>query len=670
MSPPDPPPSARQCLDALIRLFQAGEHRRAAEEAPWFMTLHPREPMLAVLLGAARAALGEAKVAEAAFDRALAVDPNCIDAHYNRALLLQGQGAAAAAEAGYERVIALAPAHAGAWNNLAVLRLEGGRPDAGLTACDALLRIAPGYRDGHVNRGNALTELARHAEAVEAYDHALAIDPRCSEAHANRGNALQELGQPEAALAAFDAALACNPANDTALLRKLHIEARLCIWDGLRRFAPRLPALGVTGEPVHPLGLFSLEDAPERHRLRAERFVAARWGAVAAEAVPPPLPTAPDARRLRIGYLSADFKVHPVAQLIAGVLAAHDSSRFEVHAIALTAAPGDAMRARIAASTEHFIDISGLSDAEAAAQIRGLGLDLAIDLTGHTRQSRTGIFARRIAPVQAAFLGYAGTLGAPFIDYLVADAQVIPAEARHHFREQLLIMPGSHVPIDDTLPIAPRPMTRREFGLPEHGFVFATFNAAYKITPAEWDVWMGLLAALPASVLWLADPGATARANLTREAAARGVAPERLIWAGRIAHDEHLARHRLADLFLDTFAYNAHTTAVDALWAGLPILTLAGRSFAARVAASLLHALGLPELVTTTHEEYTALARALAGDPARLADLRARLAEACRTGPQFDTLRYTRSLELGLAAAIEHCAAGLAPEDIVIPPAA
>lgn len=668
MSPPDPPPSASQCLNALIRLFQAGEHRRAASEAQQFMAVHPREPMLAVLLGAAQAALGEAKAAEAAFDRALAIDPDCIDAHYNRALLLQGQGAAAAAEAGYERVIALAPGHAGAWNNLAVLRLDGGRPEAGLVACDALLRIAPDYRDGHVNRGNALTELARHAEAVEAYDRALAIDPRCSEAHANRGNALQELGQLEAALAAFDAALACNPANDTALLRKLHIEARLCIWDGLRRFAPRLPMLGVTGEAVHPLGMLAIEDAPERHRLRAERFVAARWGALAAGAAPAPIQDPPGSRRLRIGYISADFKVHPVAQLIAGVLAAHDRTRFEVHAFALTAAPGDAMRARIAASMEHFTDISGLSDAEAAAQIRAAGLDLAIDLTGHTRQSRTGILARRVAPVQVAFLGYAGTMGAPFIDYLVADAQVIPAEARAQYCERLLMLPGSVLPHDDTLPIATRQMTRRAFGLPEQGFVFAAFNAPYKITPAEWDVWMGLLAALPGSVLWLADPGATARANLAREAAARGVAPERLVWAERTLHDEHLARHRLADLFLDTFAYNAHTTAVDALWAGLPILTLAGRSFAARIAGSLLHALGLPELVTTTREDYAALAQALAGDPQRLAGLRARLAEACRTGPQFDTRRYTRSLEQGLAAAIERNAAGLAPEDIVIAP--
>jgi predicted O-linked N-acetylglucosamine transferase (SPINDLY family) len=212
-------------------------------------------------------------------------------------------------------------------------------------------------------------------------------------------------------------------------------------------------------------------------------------------------------------------------------------------------------------------------------------------------------------------------------------------------------------------------MTRREFGLPEHGFVFAAFNAAYKITPAEWDVWMALLADLPGSVLWLADPGETARANMLREAAGRGVAAERLVWAGRILHDEHLARHRLADLFLDTFAYNAHTTAVDALWAGLPILTLAGRSLAARIAASLLHALGLPELVTTTREDYAALARALAGDPVRLADLRARLAEASRTRAQFDTRRYTRSLEQGLAAAIARSAAGLAPVDIVIPPA-
>lgn len=671
MSPHDSTPSAAQCLDALIRRYTAGEHRALVADAARFMGWHPRAAMLPVLQGAAHAALGEAAAAEAAFDRALAIDPACVDAHYNRALLLHGKGALAEAEAAYAQVTALAPGHAAAWNNLAVLRLDSGRPEAGMAACDALLRIAPGFRDGHVNRGNALTELGRYGEAIAAYDQALAIDPACSEAHANRGNALQEVGEPEAALEAFEAALACDGANDTALLRKLHIEARLCVWDGLRRHAARVPMLGVSGAPVHPLGLLAMEDAPARHRVRAERFVAGRWGSGAAAPAPAPPASAGQGapRRLRIGYLSADLREHPVAQLIAGVLAAHDRSRFEIHAYALTTAPGDAMRARLAASVEHFHEIAGLSDADAAAQIRAAGLDLAIDLTGHTRQSRTGILARRIAPVQVAHLGYPGTMGAPFIDYIVADRHVIPPEARAHYAERLLIMPHSFQPNDNTRPIANRPMTRAEFGLPASSFVFAAFNAAYKITPAEWDVWMGLLRALPHAVLWLADPGPAARANLAGEAAARGIAAERLVWATRTAFDVHIARHALADLFLDTFAYNAHTTASDALWGGLPVLTLAGQGFAARVAASLLQALGLPELITTSPADYAALALALARDPARLEDLRTRLVQGRRSAPLFDTAGYTRDLERGLAAAIARHAAGHAPDDIHIPAA-
>lgn len=671
MSPHDPTPSAVQCLDGLIRRFMVGEHQALLVDAARFMALHPGAAMLPVLAGAAHAALGEADAAAAAFDRALAIDPGCIDAHYNRALLLQGQGALAEAEAAYERLVALAPGHAAGWNNLAVLRLDSGRAEAALAACEALLAMAPEFRDGHVNRGNALSQLDRFAEAIVAYDQALAIDPACSEAHANRGNALQELGQPEAALAAFDAALACDGSNDVALSRKLHIEGRLCAWDRFRRYADRVPTLGVSGQPVHPLGLMAMEDAPARHRLRAERYVAAQWGAIRAEALPvPSVASGEQPRRLRIGYLSADFKEHPVGQLMAGVLAAHDRSRFEVHGFALTAAPGDAMRARIAAGIEHFTEIAGLSDADAARLIREAGLDLAIDLTGHTRQSRTGILARRIAPVQVAHLGFPGTMGAPFIDYLVADRHVIPPEARAHYAEALLIMPHSFQPNDCARPISTRAMSRAVFALPPSAFVFAAFNAAYKITPAEWDLWMGLLSALPEAVLWLADPGATARANLMREAAARGVAPERLVWAGRTRFDEHFARHALADLFLDTFAYNAHTTASDALWGGLPVLTMAGQGFAARVAASLLHTLGLPELIVTSKADYAALAIALARDPARLAALRARLAEARQSAPLFDTAGYTRYLERGFAAAIARHEGGLAPADIAIPAAA
>lgn len=656
-------------LAELIRLFGVGDYVGVAALAKRYGALHPANAMLPTLAGAAYAAMGDEPAAEDAFGRALALDPASVDAHYNLAILLHRQGAAAQAEQSYRTVIALHPAHVQAANNLAVLLKDTGRAAEAVAACAAALAHMPGFRDAHVNQGNALTDLGRFAEALTAYDRALKIDPACSEAHANRGNALQELGLLEPAVAAFDAALACDAANQPALLRKLHIEARLCDWNNLRRTGAGLAELGLSGAPVHPLGMLSLEDAPERHRARAERFVAANFGWAAPRvALPAPRDARGNpARRIRIGYFSADFKEHPVAQLIVGVLAAHDRARFEVFAYALSPAPADTMRERIAASVDHFRDVAWLADGEAAALVHADELDLAVDLTGHTRQSRTGLFARRLAPVQIAHLGYPGTMGAPFIDYLVADRCVIPPEMRAHFTEKLLVLPHSFQPNDDTRAVSDKPMTRAEFGLPESGFVFCAFNAAYKITPAEWTVWMELLRAAPDSVLWLADPGERARANLKREAAALGVAADRLVFTSRVADPaEHIARHRLADLFLDTFAYNAHTTASDALWGGLPVLTMAGRSFAARVAASLLQAAGLAELITESRDDYAALALALARDPVRLGKLRARLEQNRRTCPLFDTARYTRDLESAFSAAIDREAAGLAPQDISV----
>ena len=378
----------------------------------------------------------------------------------------------------------------------------------------------------------------------------------------------------------------------------------------------------------------------------------------------PTAPTAP--RRIRIGYFSADFSEHAVMYLMAGLLREHDRSRFELIAYSFGAKHGDAMREHVIACCDAFHDILELPDDTAVDLARSHELDIAVDCTGYTRNSRTELFARRVAPLQVNYLGYPGTMGAPFMDYIVGDPLVTPPAWRDCYAERLIRMPGSYQPNDNQRPVIEPPGGRAAHGLPNDGFVFCCFNAAKKITPAEFDIWMRLLGEVPGSVLWLFGANRWIDARLRSEAERRGIDPARLVFAPFLSHHEHLGRQRHADLFLDTFVYNAHTTASDALWAGLPLVTMAGKTFQARVAASLLTAAGLPELITDTPEAYAALALDLARAPERLAALRAKLAANLPTCSLFDTAGYARGLETAFAAIVERQRAGLPPADLLL----
>ena len=349
--------------------------------------------------------------------------------------------------------------------------------------------------------------------------------------------------------------------------------------------------------------------------------------------------------KIRIAYLSTDFRAHAVAFLIVGIFEHHDKDRFETIAISFSRDDKSETRTRIETAFDRFIDVQEMSDSEVAALMREMEIDIAIDLNGYTGDSRTAILAHRPAPVQVNYLGYPGTMGAPYIDYIIADRMVIPEAQQNHYSEKIVYLPDAYQANDRKRRVADRTPTRSEAGLPERGFVFASFNNTYKIGPEVFDVWMRLLRSIEGSVLWLLEDNAIAGANVKREAQARGVAPERLVFAPRNKPDEHLARHRLADLFLDTLPYNAHTTASDALWMGLPLVTCPGNTFPGRVAASLLNAIGMPQLVTASLAEYEALARKLAGDPAALAAIKAKLAVNRDTHPMFDTARFAGYLE-------------------------
>ena len=478
------------------------------------------------------------------------------------------------------------------------------------------------------------------------------------------GNALADQGKLEEAIEAYNKALDINPEYESARVQKLHHKALICDWNCMTADRTLIPELGTTNKHVPPFALLSLEDSPERHQIRSKIYSAAKFPQ---KLLPGQVKPSQKPKRIRLGYFSSDLKEHPVAYLMAKMLEQHDRDQFEVFGYSLHGNQQSDMRQRLLQSFDRFTDVRSMTDKTVALQARQDGIDIAIDLNGYTEHGRTGIFAYRAAPIQINYLGYPGTLGADFMDYIVADKFLIPEANQKYFNEQPLYLPHTYMPTDDTRELSQKPISRKNVGLPDDAFVFCCFNNNYKISPAEFDIWMRLLSKVEGSVLWLRKSNNVSHLNMKKEAKKRNVDPSRLMFADRVPMDEHLARHRLADLFLDTFAFNAHTTATEALWAGLPVVTKVGDGFAARVAGSLLNAIRLPELVTTTEEDYEKLILELATNPAKLAQVKDKLATNRLSQPLFNTELYTRHLEYGYHQAYQNYFDGKSPKTIIVP---
>ncbi len=608
--------------------------------------------------------LKQLEAALASLDKAVALKPDYAAAHNNRGLTLQDLGRHLAALESLSRAIACNAGFVEAWYNLGNVLHELKRyPDA-LQSLSHAIALRPDYCEAYSNRGNVLRDLKQYPAALESYDQATRINAGYAEAWCNRGNVLLDLMKLDAALDSYGEAIARNPDLDSLYGTWLYTRMRLCEWGGLDEHIARLFEKITRHEratPAFPVLALTGSRAMQR---------AAAGLAVAMPPLQPALPGISERSRrekIRVGYFSADLHDHATAYLMAELFERHDKSRFELIAFSFGPDRDDTMRRRVAAAFDRFIDVRERSDREVALLSRELEVDIAVDLKGLTQDARPGIFAWRAAPVQVNYLGYPGTMGADFIDYLIADSTVIPEESRQYFSEKIAYLPYSYQVNDRGRVISDREFTREEMGLPREGFVFCCFNNNYKITPATFDGWMRVLERVPGSVLWLLEDNPTAARNLRREAEQRGVEAARLVFARRLAPAEHLARHGLADLFIDTLPYNAHTTASDALWAGLPVLTCIGDAFAGRVAASLLHAIGLPELITTTAAEYEAMAIELATHPEALAALREKLARQRLSAPLFDTERFARHIEDIFTQMHERSLAGLAPDHLPPP---
>ena len=666
--------SARQLL-ALLR-FQEGRDAEALNEIAAALATQPNSPEALATKANILIRLGRLDEALRDFDRALAQKPDYAEALYNRGNCLQQLGRFEEAVADYSSALKLQPNYEPALTNRGNALSKLQRFSEALADYEAASRLCPDDPLAQYHLGNAHKDLQRLDQALASYDRALALDPALAAAWTNRGMVLRELHRPNEALESFDRALSLNPDEASALFHRgtlqwvafgrlelalrdlekliaiapdyeyargnlLHLKMYGADW---RDFAAEKTLIdqGVRAgkKIVEPFIYQAISESPE------DLFACA--GIHAALYPPGPTPASKRSRargKIRVGYLSGEFRAHATQYLATGLYERHDRQHFEIVAFDAGESDQSAMRTRLESAFDAFIPIAKLSDQEAAERIRAEDIDILVNLNGYFGKERTGVFALRPAPVQVNYLGFPGTLGAPYMDYILADRIVIPDGERKFYAEQVVWLPNSYQVNDDKRPIAQQRPTRAGEGLPEAGFVFCNFNQGYKLTPGTFALWMRLLRQTEGSVLWLMASTDTFVSNLRRESERQGVAANRLVFGERRPLDEHLARLPLADLFLDSLPYNAHTTASDALWAGVPIITRRGRTFAGRVAASLLTAVGLPELIAEDTAAYEALALRLTREPELLGSFRGRLKKNRATRPLFDTDLSRRHIE-------------------------
>ncbi len=643
---------------ALIRLGRCEEAVASFDRA---LELRPHHPQAHYNRGIALGTLRQHLAAVASYTAAIAQSPDYADAYNNRGTALQVLGRREEAVENFDAAVARSPQRPEFRNNRALALLAVGRSAAARADLETAIELQPQFAEAHSNLGLVLAALHLPEEALASLDTAIHLDPGNAQVHLNRAQALRELRRFEAALESFDRALALKPDLPFVPGLRLHTRMQLCSWEGLdAELAALRGAIGRGAAVTPPFPLLALSGAAALQCRAAEIWMREKHPPQAALAA---IAFRRDGDRIRLGYFSADFRDHAVSILMAGVFEAHDRSRFELSGFSLGPDTRDPVRQRLERAFDRFFDVHGRPEREIALLAHSLGLDIAVDLSGFTQGGRPDVFALRAAPVQVGYLGYLGTMAAPYMDYLIADPTIVPAACRQHYTERILYLPNYQAN-DRSRRISSRVFTRAELGLPATGTVFCCFNASYKITPVMFDRWVRIVCRVPGSVLFLYAPSGTVERNLRREALLRGLEPQRLVFGGKLAPPEYLARYRAADLFLDTEPYNAGTTGSDALWAGLPVLTCAGEAFAARVAASLLRAIDLPELVTSNLAEYEDRAVELGGDPGRLAAIREKLARHRLTSALFDVQQFTRHLERGYTAIFERHQAGLPPDHV------
>lgn len=675
-----------------------GDYAAAARFCNKTLQLAPDLPEAWFNLGVAQRGLGRRAEALQAQAQAAARTLDSPDAQNSIGLQFLELEAHGDAERCLRRAIALAPNYAFAYSNLAKLMHILGRLEEGIQFLREAIRIQGDFAPFHSNLGAILNLKRQFAAAENPLRTALALDPGMSEAWNNLGNALRGQKRLNEAEAAFRRAIELDPKlldaysnlGDVLRSRMRYFEAsqtyaalyarardfdfikgrllftrmQCCDWSDFDKLGRAIEAdLAKGRKSADPFGYQAVSESPRNLQICARVYARENFPAQPPLVAPGQHTLGP---KIRVGYVSGEFRTQATAILMAGLFEHHDKDRFEITAFDNGENDGSPMRQRLEQAFDAIVDIKPLTDAEAAREVASRQIDILVNLNGYFGQGRQGIFSHRASPLQVNYLGFPGTIGADYMDYILADRVVIPEDSKAYYDEKVVFLPHCYQANDSRRRIAERAFSREELGLPGDAFVFCCFNNSYKITPRLLDSWVRILRQVDGSVLWLLEDNPEATANLRREAARRGLDPQRLVFGKRLPVEEHLARHRQADLFLDSLPYNAHTTASDALWAGLPVLTRLGSAFPGRVAASLLQAVGLPELITTSEVDYETLAVALAGDRPRLDGIRQKLAKQRTTMPLFDTARLTRDIEAAYATMVERLRAGLPPDHIYL----
>jgi len=646
--------------------FEAEDFSQAENNFIKSLELIPDRVSTLTNLSAAQLKLKKYSEARVAAQKAISVESDSSEAYLNLGLIELDLKNFESAIEFFDKALSLKPDYAEAYCNKGATLNDLKRYDEAIAHYDKAISLKPDYHKAWSNKGATLNELKSFDKAIIHYDKALSLKSNYYVAWSNKGGTLYDLKRYDEAIAHYDKAISLKPASDWVSGQLLYTKMKICDWSNLAHAIDDLSKKVMANEKaVPPFALLAMNDHALLHKKSAEIFIQSEYPI---NSTLGPIPAYAKKEKIRVAYFSADFRNHAVAFLTAELFELHDRDKFEVFAFSLQKAPiRDEMNLRLRRGFDRYIDVENMSDAEIALLARELEVDIAIDLTGLTQYSRAGIFSYRAAPIQVNWLGYPGTIGADFIDYIVADKNIIPESHQQFYTEKVVYLPDTYM-VDDSKRVASsRQFTREEYGLPEDTFVFCCFNNDYKFNPQVLDSWSRILLGMEHSILWISENNKSFKTSIKIEFKKRGIDSTRIIFAQRVElMADHLARYALADLFLDTHPYNAHTTAVDSLKAGVPVLTLKGQSFASRVATSLLNAIRLPELITNTQEEYEALAIELAMNPIKLAEIKLRLANNRLAAPLFDTPLFTKNLEAGYIKMYERFQADLEPDHIVI----
>jgi len=599
------------------------------------------------------------------FNKAISLNPSYSEAYYNLGLAFSKLNEFDSAIKSYKKALSLKPNYSEACNGLAAIISQQGKLDEAIKLFNKAISLKPNYSEAYFNIGIVFKKLNRLDEAIDSYKKAINLKPNYVESFYNIATIFQEQGKLDEAIDYYDKALLIRPDYEKAQAQKLHQKAKICDWKNFQQDKELHSKLGTLKKHVPPFTMLFFEDDARNHYLRSKLYAKKKY-------LQKQIPFDKKNKiskneRLRIGYFSADLQNHATMYLASKIFENYNKKKFEIYVYSFgKSLEHDKVREKLKKSVDVFKDVTSLNDKDIAMLAREDQIDIAIDLKGYTKNSRTGIFAYRAAPIQINFLGYPGTMGAKFFDYIIADLTLIPETKKNLYSEEIIYLPHTYQPTSHSSIILDKTFTKSEMNLPNHCFVFCCFNNSYKVSPNEFNIWMRILNKVENSVLWLIGSNKWVKQNLKTEAEKHGISCNRLIFANHLSHSDHLARLKLADLFLDTFNVNAHTTASDALWAGLPVVTKLGKSFVSRVAGSLLKAIGLPELVTENEKDYESLIIDLALNPDKLLKIKEKLLINRISQPLFDSEMYTRHLENAFKQAYEHHINGIMPKTIII----